>query len=113
MPTTENHTTLTPETVAVPPLNYKEELAIQAALTEKAKEHYRAAKEETDKIRKQATKQEVELQQPLDARIAKHQRLKVLHKSRVETTLGHNRVPDTTSNKKQRQKNGKNEDTQR
>ena len=51
----------------VSPPHYEEELATQTTIVEKAKERYQEAKEEIDRIHKQAQKGEAELQQKLDS----------------------------------------------
>ena len=53
--------------------NYDEEIAAQAAITERAKERYEEALAELSKLREQATKREDKLQQLLDERTTKIQ----------------------------------------
>ena len=50
--------------------NYDEEIAAQAAITERAKERYEEALAELSKLREQATKREAELKGFLDERTA-------------------------------------------
>ena len=51
---------------------YEEELAAEEAIVEKDKERYQEAKEEIDRIHKQAQKREDDLQKQLDARMTKY-----------------------------------------
>ena len=58
---------LATETTEVPPPNHEEELTMQSAIDEKAKEHYEQAKAKANQIRNHASKREAELQERLDA----------------------------------------------
>ena len=64
----ETTTSLPPNTIALPPPHYEEELEALIGIVEKAKHHYKEATDEINSIREQAQNRETELQHLLDTR---------------------------------------------